>query len=83
MALPSASPPAILLWQESDYSDIVAIHSLQKLGANDTGEKAGIELPRDDLRAEGLLVDGELVEQPNVVIDRVDDGEWRIQRVDR
>ena len=60
----------------------MAIHKLQKLGENSTGEKAGIELPRDDLRAEGLLEDGELIDQPNVVVDRVDDGEWRLQRVD-
>ena len=60
----------------------MAIHTLRKLGENSSGAKAGVELPRDDLRVEGLLVDGELVEQPNVVIDRVDEGEWRIRRTD-
>jgi hypothetical protein len=60
----------------------MAIHQLRKLGENETGAKAGLEFPRDDLRAEGLFEDGELVEQPPLVIDRVDDGEWRIERLD-
>jgi phenylpropionate dioxygenase-like ring-hydroxylating dioxygenase large terminal subunit len=61
----------------------MAIHRLRRLGENQSGDKGGLELPRDDLRAEGLLEDGKLVEQPQLVIDRVDDGEWRVRRVDR
>jgi len=75
-------PPAILLCLELDYSNTVSIHTLRKLGENSTGEKAGLELPRDDLRAEGLFEDGELVERPHIVIDRVDDGEWRLKLLD-
>jgi hypothetical protein len=63
---------------------MASIHKLRRLGSNKTGEKAGIELPRDDLQLEGLLdEDGELVSQPNLAITRVRAGEWRIKRLDR
>jgi len=59
-----------------------SIHKVQRLGHNDSGAKAGIEFPRDDLRLEGLLVDGELVERPEVSISHVGAGEWRIKLLD-
>ena len=62
---------------------MTSIQSLRRLGADSSGEKAGIELPRDDLRVEGLLDrDGNLVNQPEVAISRVDSGEWRITILD-
>jgi len=54
----------------------MALHKLQKLGENSTGDKAGVELPRDELRRIGVMdEDGNLVERPQVGIDLQDDGE--------
>lgn len=62
----------------------MAIHKLRKLGEDASGAKVGLELPRDDARLEGILdEDGELTEQPQLAISHVDDGEWRIERLDR
>ncbi|MDR5673111.1 hypothetical protein RH858_08105 [Halalkaliarchaeum sp. AArc-GB] len=44
---------------------------------------AGITVPKDDLRAEGLLDDeGNLIEGEHVAIEKVGDGEWRVSRFD-
>jgi len=52
------------------------LHKLRKLGENSTGDKAGLELPRDELRRIGVMdEDGNLVERPQVGIDLQDDGE--------
>lgn len=46
------------------------IHTLRKLGENESGDKAGIELPRAELRRLGCIDgDGNLVYRPNVAID--------------
>lgn len=54
----------------------MAVHTLQKLGENETGDKAGVELPRDDLRQLGLMDDeGNLKDQPAIGINLLDTGE--------
>ncbi|EMA01810.1 hypothetical protein C437_15361 [Haloarcula vallismortis ATCC 29715] len=58
------------------------IHQLRRIGSNSSGDKVGVELPRDDIELEGLLDEnGELTDTPQVAISRVDDGEWRIERL--
>jgi hypothetical protein len=56
------------------------IRKLRRLGANESGETAGISLSRDELRLEGLMnEDGELVRRPNVIVDYQGDGEWKVE----
>lgn len=55
------------------------LHKLRKL--DDT--TAGITLPKGDLRLEGLAnEDGELLERPHLNVVRVEEGVWRVERVD-
>lgn len=43
----------------------------------------GVTIPKSDLLMEGLLDgDGKLVKQPYLNVKRIDDGEWKIERVD-
>jgi len=62
---------------------MVRFHKLRKLGEHATGEKGGVELPRDHLRVAGLLdEDGELVDQPQLAIAFDGDGRWTIKLVE-
>lgn len=55
------------------------IRKLRKLDRS----TAGITVPKDDLRSEGLLdEDGDLVEGEHVAIERVGEGEWKVSRFD-
>lgn len=54
---------------------------IRKLRRYDTGESGGVTLPKDDLREEGLVQDGSVVDA-HVAIEKVDDGEWRLTLVD-
>lgn len=61
----------------------MAIHKLQKLGSNASGDKAGVEIPREYLRLMGVMdQDGQLVEQPQVEIRRKDDGGLVVKPID-
>lgn len=59
---------------------MVHIHKLRKLGENNSGDKLGVELPRDTVRVEGLLdEDGNAVERPQIAINYEGNGTWTIQ----
>ncbi|CAI50769.1 uncharacterized protein NP_5356A [Natronomonas pharaonis DSM 2160] len=46
-------------------------------------DSAGVTLPKDDLRENGLLGDdGQIEDDQHVVIEQVDDGEWTVRTVD-
>ena len=56
---------------------------LRKLGENSSGDVAGVTIPRDDLRLEELMdEDGELLDSPHLELRRIDDGEWKLRRLD-
>lgn len=56
------------------------IHKLRKLDET----TYGVTLPKDDLMLEGIVgEDGELLEdEQRVVVDRRDDGQWSVERLD-
>jgi hypothetical protein len=57
----------------------MALQKIRKVG----GDSAGITIPRDDLRLEGLLDEDEELEQGHhVELIRVDDGVWKMKRVE-
>ncbi|QCS44095.1 hypothetical protein [Natrinema versiforme] len=57
----------------------MALNKLRKLDRS----SAGVTLPKDDLRLEGLLdEDGDLEGEHHVHIRHVDDGEWSLTLVD-
>jgi hypothetical protein len=59
------------------------LQKLRKLGANESGDNAGVTIPRDVLRMEGLMdEDGQLLEQPHFEIDHAEDGRVVLRRVD-
>jgi len=61
----------------------MAIHKLQKLGENASGDKAGVEIPREYLRLMGVMdQEGQLVEQPQVEIRREEDGGLVVKPID-
>ncbi|ARS91409.1 hypothetical protein [Natrarchaeobaculum aegyptiacum] len=44
----------------------------------------GVTLPKDDLRSEGLIDEnGELVDDQHFYVQRTDDGEWTIKRIEQ
>ncbi|SEQ96830.1 hypothetical protein [Natrinema salaciae] len=56
----------------------MALNKLQQLDQN----SAGVTLPKDDLRLEGLLDEnGEIDGEHHVHIRHVDDGEWTLELV--
>ena len=58
----------------------MALNKLRKLDE----DCAGVTLPKDDLRLDGLLdEDGELIEDEQWLhVDRQDEGEWTIEVVE-
>ncbi|ELY86753.1 hypothetical protein [Natrinema altunense] len=57
----------------------MALNKLRMLDQN----SAGVTLPKDDLRVEGLLdADGEIDGEHHVHIRHVDDGEWTLELVE-
>ena len=57
----------------------MALNKLRKLDKN----SAGVTLPKDDLRVEGLLDEkGEIDGDHHVHIRHVDDGEWRLRLIE-
>ncbi|WP_255193012.1 hypothetical protein [Natronobeatus ordinarius] len=57
----------------------MALNKLRQLDRN----SAGITLPKDDLRIEGLLNDqGDLEGEHHVHIRHVDEGKWSVELVD-
>ncbi|SEQ03581.1 hypothetical protein [Natrinema salaciae] len=57
----------------------MALNKLRQLDQN----SAGVTLPKDDLRLEGLLnEDGEIDGEHHVHIRHIDDGQWRLELVD-
>jgi hypothetical protein len=61
----------------------MALMKLRKLGENESGENAGIAIPRDELRLAGLMnEEGELLERPHLEFRRVDEGTWELRRLD-
>lgn len=56
----------------------MAVMKLRRLNE----DSAGVTIPKDDLRLEGLIEDDELVATEHVEVTRIDDGEWRIRRLD-
>lgn len=58
----------------------MALNKLRQLDRN----TYGVTIPKDDLRLEGLLDEnGELVDEQHLHIQRTDDGEWTLERVER
>ena len=57
----------------------MALNKLRQLDQN----SAGITLPKDDLRLEGLLDEnGNVAAETYLHIRHVDDGEWRLELVE-
>ncbi|WP_254762964.1 hypothetical protein [Natrinema marinum] len=57
----------------------MALNKLRKLDQN----SAGVTLPKDDLRIEGLLdEDGEIDGEHHIHIRHVDDGQWSLELVE-
>ena len=57
----------------------MAIHELRKLDRT----SAGVTLPRDDLRLEGLIdEDGEIDDEQQLVVEREGPGKWVVETVD-
>ncbi|WP_222915054.1 hypothetical protein [Natrinema sp. SYSU A 869] len=57
----------------------MALNKLRKLDQN----SAGVTLPKDDLRLEGLLDEaGEIAGEHHVHIRHVDDGKWTLELVE-
>ncbi|PCR89416.1 hypothetical protein [Natrinema ejinorense] len=57
----------------------MALNKLRELDQN----SAGVTLPKDDLRLEGLLdEDGEIDGEHHVHIRHVDDGQWSLKLVE-
>ncbi|MDS0475277.1 hypothetical protein [Natrinema sp. 1APR25-10V2] len=57
----------------------MALNKLRKLDQN----SAGVTLPKDDLRLEGLLdEDGEIDGEHHIHIRHVDDGQWSLELVE-
>lgn len=55
--------------------------AIQKLRDLDR-TSAGVTLPRDDLKLEGLIdADGSVVDRP-VIVERTDDRTWKIEVLD-
>lgn len=62
--------------------EMVRFHKLRKLGEHSSGEKGGVELPRDHLAVAGLLdEDGNLVDQPQLAIAFDGEGTWTLKLV--
>jgi len=56
----------------------MAIQKLRELDRT----SAGVTLPRDDLKLEGLIEeDGSVVDRP-LKVERIDDGTWEIEVLD-
>ena len=55
--------------------------SLNKLRQLDD-TSVGVTIPKDDLRLEGLIEDGKVIEDEFVKVEKVGDGEWKVERVD-
>ncbi|WP_455447843.1 hypothetical protein [Natrinema thermotolerans] len=57
----------------------MALNKLRKLDQN----SAGVTLPKDDLRVEGLLdEDGEIDGEHHIHIRHIDNGEWALELVE-
>ena len=56
----------------------MALNKIRRLDRN----SFGITLPKDDLRVEGLLTDGDLEDEHHLHIRHVDDGEWKLELVE-
>ena len=57
----------------------MALNKLRQLDRN----TFGVTIPKDDLRLEGLLDEnGNLVDEQHLHIQRTDDGEWTLERVE-
>ncbi|WP_408957271.1 hypothetical protein [Natrinema sp. 74] len=57
----------------------MALNKLRMLDQN----SAGVTLPKDDLRVEGLLdEDGEIDGEHHIHIRHVDDGQWSLELVE-
>ncbi|AXR82354.1 hypothetical protein [Natrarchaeobaculum sulfurireducens] len=57
----------------------MALNKLRQLDRN----TYGVTIPKDDLRLEGLLDEnGDLVDEQHLHIQRTDDGEWTLERVE-
>lgn len=55
------------------------IRKLRKLDS----DCAGVTIPKDDLRLAGYIdEEGDLVKQPALNVELVEDGEWRVQVLD-
>jgi hypothetical protein len=57
----------------------MALNKLRQLDEN----SAGVTLPKDDLRLEGLLDEnGEVDGEHHIHVDRIGDGEWTLELVE-
>ncbi|SDK70818.1 hypothetical protein [Natronorubrum texcoconense] len=57
----------------------MALNKLRQLDGN----SAGVTMPKDDLRLEGLIDEnGELADEHHVHIQRVNDGQWTLELVE-
>ena len=58
----------------------MALNKLRQLDQN----TYGVTIPKNDLHLEGLLdEDGELVDEQHLHIQRTDDSEWALKRVEQ
>lgn len=58
----------------------MGIRKIRQLDADGT---VGISFDKDEMRAEGLIENGEFVGPEHAEVVRVDDGEWRVRRLDQ